>query len=249
MIESRNLVNLPVPLKVVALLACTAILLAFLWIVFTKVGIEGYRDWIVLAMAVIQIVLTGLFLIIFVAFGRTDLTIREYRKRTTRFLAKTMRISLERITSKAGVVRAKVDVEGDVDIFGARYTIAVDGTPSVRMWVGLNVDRVIVIYFVAAKDGGVVELEEVKEAFADCMGGAEQIGYDKPHYHPVSHGNDRVFAVWATKSSSLEGLLTSPQKQLFIAQDIAMMTQSMFRSAARARREFTLITDLLPEPL
>jgi len=238
MIDSRYLVHLPMLAKLAAAVGLLGLPGVFLWLVFAHIGREGYSDWVMVAMSVVQIALTAIAVLAVVAFGRTDLSVREYQQRTRHFLLEFLPAELGRISAPDGGALRVRSVEGIIDIFGARYVLSDASRDVARVWIGLNVDRLIVIYFVDIEDQA-----RVQDAFAESLAGAQDVDYDEPHYQAV----DGYTSVWITKRKGLENLLVSPQKQLFLAQDVAMMTQSMVRSAARAG--LSLVASKAPGPI
>lgn len=173
--------------------------------------------------------------------------VKQLRTEVNDFLTKLAPEILSTIEDSNGE-NPVVSVSDMNNIFGANYTLKTSSV-EMKMWVGVNVDRVFVIYFV--KDSSAKRSEEV---YKFTFGGAESIGYNI-HYEPVIHPKtkENITSIWCTwpkiqNSQDLgTGLLSNPSKKLFIIQDIAMMTQSFIRASERSHIDICSIAN--PEPM
>ncbi len=134
-------------------------------------------------------------------------------------------------------------------VIGRDYVLQTSHT-RLRVWVGLNVHRVIVILFCARPDGLDDEAfcERLQTAFADTIMGARAIGYDKEHIQIETIDGCDFASIWLTWDVGTENdFLTHSPSQLFFAQDVTLMVQSFLRTAQR--RELQLSVPFTPMPL
>ena len=102
----------------------------------------------------------------------------------------------------------------------------------------------LVLFFAEAD----VSVATLREAFGPTFSGARNVGWGEVVYQPVEIDGRQVTSIWTTWMIEGEGFLKSPEKQLFVAQDIAMMTQSILRSATRNKVPL-VVGDHWPRPL
>ncbi len=117
---------------------------------------------------------------------------------------------------------------GKRDIFGRLFALQ-HSDYIFQLWVGLNVNRVFVIYFVPLVNG--LTLDRAKEIFAFTFGGAEKLGYHV-NYEIAKLDTQDLLSIWLNVETA-DDLVSNPQDKLFWAQDVAMMTQSFLRTAHR----------------
>lgn len=120
-------------------------------------------------------------------------------------------------------------------------TVGVSGI-GITFWLGINETRLFFISYVQRP------AEESKEAFRFCFGGACKVGWEFS-YEPLNREMVDGCSIWGTCMSQeplvdAEGTLTSAGH--FWATDIAMMAQSMLRTA---ERNSIHCMDIPPEPL
>ncbi len=248
MVDSKNLISLPPWVRVLLIGILLALFVGSAWLVLANVGETGFRDWFQVAMSILQMASTGLLFALVLFFAEADVSVATLRDKTRRWLLVYLPRYLGKITGE-GESKTKVSaVRGVRDIFGAQFEISGDGgaqggTPVLRCWVGLNVNRVIVIYWADASPSPLL-----REAFGPTFSGARNVGWGEAMYQPVDIDGRQVTSIWTTWMIEGEGFLKSPEKQLFVAQDIAMMTQSILRSATRNKVPL-VVGDHWPRPL
>lgn len=227
--DATRLINVPAPVRWIAisvLLLCLAISLA---VSVSFIGQDNKSDWILLAMSVVQIASSGLVAALVVFYSEREASFDALQRKTKLFLAEQLPAVLRRIREegKDGQEIAVTLLELR-DIFGALYEVRCSGV-SWKLWVGLNVDRLICIYFVSA---GPADVPRLRETFAYTFGGAEKVGYNW-FVEPAKRDGEQVVSMWLAAADK-DGILNHSDKRLFWAQDIAMMTQSFLRTAHRA---------------
>lgn len=112
----------------------------------------------------------------------------------------------------------------------------------ITFWLGINETRLFFISYVNR------QAEECKESFKFCFGGACKVGWEFS-YEPLQREMVDGCSIWGTCMSAdllvgTDGNLTSAGQ--FWATDIAMMAQSMLRTA---ERHAIHCMDMPPEPL
>lgn len=163
-------------------------------------------------------------------YSTRDANASHLRTLSDAFITGYVADALARVSLPAqGVGSFEVRDLGRKDIFGRALEMHAPGQVF-PLWVGLNVSRIFVIYFVPL--GGDTTLEKVQDAFRFTFGGAEKVGFHV-NYEPAMVDGQPVVSVWLNVAASGE-LLYSPREKLFWAQDIAMMTESFLRTAHRA---------------
>ncbi|MFN7294478.1 MAG: hypothetical protein ACK5TT_07060 [Lysobacteraceae bacterium] len=248
MVDSKNLISLPPWVRVLLVGVLLALFLGSAWLVLTNVGNTGFRDWFLVCMSVLQMASTGLLLALVLFFAEADVSVATLRDKTKRWLLVYLPQYLGKITGE-GEAKTRISaVRGVRDIFGAQYEISMDGEAGagnavLRCWVGLNVNRLIVIYWTDAPPS-----TALKEACGPTFSGARNVGWGEVVYQLAHVDGKAVTSIWTTWMIEGDGFLKSPEKQLFVAQDIAMMTQSILRSAIRSNVSL-VVGDHWPRPL
>ncbi|OJY94350.1 MAG: hypothetical protein BGP25_05010 [Lysobacterales bacterium 63-13] len=137
-----------------------------------------------------------------------------------------------------------------IEVCGVRYTLTFAGS-TIRLWVGLNVYRVIVILFLERDhlcDPGLANAVGdalIPHALMHAIRGARHVGYEV-HVEPATVEGCDVLSLWMTNWMP-KNFLSSPMDQVFIGQDLALMIQSLCRAAARDNLK--LQSDVDPRPL
>jgi hypothetical protein len=236
MLDTRSLVYLPrwVRVSALALLAGSALFGGGIAWIMASAEIAGrgeYGNAITLAIALAQTALSALAVVLLVVFSERDVNTEALQARTAQFLGVHLPAVLARVTPSYDrrATTTQVRLLGRNDIFGAGYELENHGD-RLMLWVGLNVSRLIVIYWIAARDG--MTQERAQELFQFTFGGAQQVGFDVFYESVRTPGGEPIVSIWATVMTS-ENLLTVPSERLFWMQDIAMMTESFWRTALR----------------
>lgn len=212
----------------------------------------GSKELVLPMMSIAQTTAGGFALILFVLFSERQLSTARLYEKTNDFLDIHLVESLSRIeipqiekgkTVTVTPVVRNAGIHGKrKDIYGSNYELHL-GSFKMRMWVGINVKRLSVIYFVKTDiSDSVAHLEEI---FKFTFSGAQKAGYDT-NFERVFMDGEHLVSIWSTVFAA-DAILGHPTEQLFWVQDIAMMTQSVARTAAR--NNLDLNTGAEPGPL
>lgn len=247
--DSKQFIYLPLWTKVaVTGLFCIGLIVS-LTMIIRFLGSSYDFDWLLLGFSGAQFGLTALATFLVLCFSQTDANIRNLERRTENFLREVMPDKLSRITFP-DMVEQRLTVRcGEVrDLFGYPIEIC-DGDRSVmRLWCGVNVSRIIVIYRMEnpCRVSQANFIKRLQRIFAFSLGGAETVGY-AVNYEPVPDRPNLV-SVWVTVAASPD-LLTDSAQKLFWAQDIAMMTETILRTAKRHSEQVRPDLTTFPAPL
>lgn len=236
MLDSRSFIYLPrwVRITAISFLAAAVVFGAgFSWYLAVS-GAEAGRDHsnlIAIGMSLVQTGLSALAIAWILIYSERDLGTEALQQRTEDFLVTQLPRVFRRVTPSYDLraTSTEVAVLGRTDIFGAGYRLE-NGTDRLMLWVGLNVSRLIVIYWIAAKDG--MDAKRAAEVFRYTFGGAAKVGFDVFYEQARTPGGEDIVSIWATAKAN-ENLLTLPAERLFWMQDVAMMTESFWRTAKR----------------
>ena len=249
MVDSRQFIYVPRWAKVLSLTILTVLTLASFAIslhfsINDDPGNPKYADWVLMGLAVAHITLSGLAIALVLFFSEREMGVDLLRKKVEVFLTEEAPIALQRVTPGYAerATRTAVEVCGRTDIFGACYRLT-NGDRTAKVWIGLNVWRVFAIYWVRLRPGQ--DLEAIRSIFRFPFGGAEEVGY-KAKFEPANvEGDGEIVSIWLTADAP-ETLLATPAQRLFWLQDLAMMTESFWRTALRNGVQ---IADHDPSPL
>lgn len=248
--DSRHIIYLPTWIKA-AVIGLFIIGLALSLVVVMKfLGTSENYDWLLLGVSGVQFGLTALATFLVLCFSQTDATIRNLERRSDQFLRQVLPDKLSRLTFPGMTAeRLKVTCGRARDLFGYSVELLDGPRPVLNMWCGVNVRRLIVIYLMENPRPRVSQarfVERLKEIFAFSLGGAEKVGYAL-NFEPVPDKKNLV-SVWVSVETAPE-LLTDSGQKLFWAQDIAMMTESVLRTALRHSTDVRPCLSDLPAPL
>lgn len=196
------------------------------------------RELVVPLMSIAQTLLGAFAVILFVLFAEKQLSTKRLHEKTNEFLEIHVKEALSRIeipqieeekTVKVELITRNQNVHGKrKDIYGANYIIQLNDF-KMKLWIGINVKRISVIYFVKTDDPN--STEALKQIFKFTFGGAEKVGYHT-NFEYANIKGEGIVSIWSTVFAEL-AILGNPSEQLFWVQDIAMMTQSFARTALR----------------
>jgi hypothetical protein len=213
---------------------------------------KEWRDTVLPALSIAQTAAGGFAIVLFVLFAEKQLSTPRLMEKTDHFLDRHLVDSLSRIelpsiekgktVSVLQIARQEGVYGRRKDIYGANYEISLADF-KMRMWVGINVRRISTIYFVKATSAD--DVEKIREVFKFTFGGAEKVGYHT-NFEYSEIGGEPIVSMWSTVLAE-QGILGHPAEQLFWVQDIAMMTQSVARTAWR--NHISLLTNTEPGPL
>jgi len=210
------------------------------------------RNEISPTFAVAQTAAGAFAVVLFVLFAERQLSTDKLLAKTDSFLEKQIVEVLRKIevpqiraghTLNVNVVAREHTVHGGrKDIFGANYELWLEHY-RMRMWIGINVKRLSVIYF--AKAASQADAADLENKLRFTFGGAAKLGYDT-NFQYVELGGEQLVSIWTTVMAD-QAILGNPAEQLFWMQDVAMMTQSMIRTAVRDGIDLYTTTE--PGPL
>lgn len=229
MLDTKNVVYLPAWIKWSAIFLLAFSMIGSCTVALLFVGEPDRADWILVAMSVAQVAGTALILTLVVAFAERDANMSILADMTHRFLKIHVLDALKKITCPVTNEACSVELQGLNNIYGGNYAIKSSSGLNFGLWVGLNVYRVQVIYF--------LELDEQRtaERYASILkftlDGARKVGYEVNQQVASLHGR-HYLSIWSTLAYEHE-TLSSPQHKLFLTQDLAMMTQSVLNALHR----------------
>ncbi|HEY4541249.1 MAG TPA: hypothetical protein VIG66_02620 [Noviherbaspirillum sp.] len=214
--------------------------------------ISDQLDAVAPLLAIAQTAAGAFAVVLFVLFAERQLSTDRLHARTDQFLEHHMRDALAKIeipqvkrghTVQVNVLKRADTIHGGrKDIYGANYQLFLENF-RMRMWVGINVRRIGVIYFVKAESEA--DAERFRNIFRFTFGGAEKLGY-AVNFEYAEIDGEKLVSIWTTVQAG-HTILGDPAEQLFWVQDVAMMTQSLIRTAVRHNIE--LYTQREPGPL
>ncbi|MGQ0710386.1 MAG: hypothetical protein ACT4NV_11620 [Rhodoferax sp.] len=210
------------------------------------------RDLVVPVLSIAQTAIGGLAVAMFVLLSERQLSTKRLLEKTDQFLLQHMPDSLGKIeiphirkdaTVTVEVIARPSGIHGHKkDIYGVNYLITL-GDFRMKIWVGINVKRLSVIYFFNTTDPA--DIERLKTDFQFTFAGARSVGYSTNFEHALVDG-ESIASIWSTVFAET-AILGNPSEQLFWVQDVAMMTQSVARTAARLQWKAHTTAD--PGPL
>jgi hypothetical protein len=228
-VDSRYLTYLPLWVRISALGSFSLVLLLSSASAFYFLTKER-SDLLIFSLAVAQTAATVFFIVVLVLFSQRDANIRSYMGKSEEFLTLHLYRALQRISVPSqGVHKFHVSDTGRKDLFGRLFTLSSEAV-TFQLWVGLNVYRIFVVYFVKS-DGGEDFSARAEKVFKFTFGVATAVGF-VPHYEVANINGEPVLSIWLTARTQ-EDLLTNPAAKLFWSQDVAMMTESFVRTALR----------------
>lgn len=245
-VDSRQLIYLPTWVKFILIVILAASLGAAIFVAVSLIGIPDKSDWILFAIAGAQLAATVLVGALILFFSQTDDSLRGLDRKADRFLKTVVPAALRKVTAPGtSAERLRVEIVGSKDIFGYNYVLhGADGF-RFKIWIGLNVHRLFVIYYVGGNDPDAVA--KLQQIFRFTFGGAETVGFNT-NYEQGTVGGEKIVSIWMTTETS-ERFLTNPMDKMFWSHDIAMMTQSFLRTALRNPESVQLLTSTDPAPL
>lgn len=237
MLDSRGLIYVPKTIRVVALFVLGLSLALGLAGTFYFLAIDDpaspkFTDWALLGMSLVHLTLSGLAVALVVFYSEREMDTGALHLKLEEFLDKQLPQALSKVSPSYETrhVGSVVHRLGHSDIFGAAYALR-SGTQALKLWVGLNVSRLFVIFWFDAGDEA-NEIETLKRRFAFSFGGAEKVGYHTFYELAQVSENRSVISMWSTVETG-KNLLAQPADRLFWVQDVAMMVESFWRTAIR----------------
>jgi hypothetical protein len=212
----------------------------------------SWRDKVVPLLSIAQTAAGGFALVLFVLFAERQISTERLLEKTNYFLDILLPDTLAKIelpqisknkTVNVAIVRRGEGIHGRrKDIYGVNYLIELDEF-KMKMWVGINVRRITTIFFISTSEQHTAE--HINQIFKFSINGAEKVGYHS-NFENSHFDGEQFVSIWSTVNTD-NVILSHPAEQLFWAQDIAMMTQSLARTAIRNKLSLNTIAD--PSPL
>lgn len=240
--NNKALLSLPGPLKFIALALLTLVTVLALGVVVYLIW-DGSQfrdskpDLLLVSLAVVQISVSAIVLLIVLLYSSRTWSSSGVQKATQAFFREDLKQALEKVSfyeASPNNRHSIVEIEDSVDIFGSVFTLTSFGK-QLKVWIGLNVNRIFVIYWIEANEG--VSTADLEKTFRFTFGGAEKLGYAINYEEatiPYADGTCKaVISVWSTVKVDENEFLATPSSRRFWAQDIAMMTESFWRTAVR----------------
>jgi hypothetical protein len=236
---------------------CVMAILGFLAISACVAGVAllffpEQRDKVSPILSIAQTAAGGFAVVLFVLFAEKQLSTDKLHLRTRQFLEVHMvdalgkleipQIRKDEMVKASVILRQNPALGSRKDIYGATYDLRLDHF-QMRMWIGINVRRLSVIYF--AKAASEADAARFTDIFRFTFGGAKKLGYET-NFEFANIDGESVVSMWSTVSADT-AILGNPSEQLFWVQDVAMMTQSVIRTALR--QNIDLNTHAEPCPL
>ena len=250
MLDSKALIHVPRNIKFVAIASLGLAFLFAAYCTYYYVDLDNpkdpkYADWILVGMQLVHFSLSGLAIALVLFFSEREVGTKTLNKKTEQFLEEFLPDALARVSPNYTLRHegSLVKKLGQSDIFGAAYELS-RNQYSIKLWVGLNVSRLIVIYWVEQGQAGsdlqtnaevktpTFDSERLKELFQFTFGGAQKVGFSTYYESALSPKGQPIVSIWSSIKLA-ENLLLSPSDRLFWTQDIAMMTESFWRTAIR----------------
>lgn len=234
--DAKQFIYLPRWVKIGIMGATAVLLLLAAFSVYQALTSHAHGEAIVFFLSVAQSAALVLIFFLIATFSRRDANVDQLHLLTDEFLRKYISESLKKVSIPAlRIENFAIHDEGAKDIFG-RLLRMENGDYKFDVWVGLNVKRLFVIYFIPVRDE--LSIEKAKKIFEFTFGGAEKVGF-QANYEEAKVNGENILSIWLTADTD-EDLLSNPQEKLFWAQDIAMMTESFLRTANRNNLDLKL---------
>ncbi len=207
-------------------------------VAITLLFYPGATDYVTPVMSIAQAAAGGFALVLVVLFSERQLSTDRLYVKTSQFLETLLVESLRRVevpqagknrTLSVNVIAPDAHIHGGrKDIYGSNYELTLNDFRA-KLWVGINVRRLSVIYFVKLAD--TQNIDDLRRIFSFTLAGAEKVGYHT-NMEPVVIDGEAIVSIWSTVIAD-KAILGDPSEQLFWVQDVAMMTQSISRAALR----------------
>lgn len=240
MIDSVGFIHVPqrvrkIALTLLFLVLVSAIAMTFFYVYADNPKEPKYADWILLSMSVIHFAVAGFAGALVLFYTEREVGTDLLQQKTDLFLNELLPSVLAKVSPSYDQrhMGSKVVKLGRSDIFGAAYELTSD-KKKIMLWVGLNVSRIIVIYWVNASNDPdyTQKVADLKKTFQFTFGGAEKVGFTT-YFEPAQSPNQKqIISIWSNIKLE-QNLLLQPSDRLFWMQDIAMMTESFWRTALR----------------
>lgn len=202
------------------------------------------HEVLLFGLSILQTSAAGLAFVIVLFYSRRDANMATLIAHSDEFLKKHVRSALERVSVPAlGIDRFEVADAGAKDIFGHLFIMQ---AKQIRfpLWVGLNVHRLFVIYYLP-RDAEENFAERAERIFQFTFGVARKAGFNT-NFEEATVNGEPILSIWTTVETEPD-LLTNPLHKLFWSQDVAMLTESFLRTALRSELKLSLRN--MPAPL
>lgn len=188
------------------------------------------QEVLIFGLSILQTSAAGLAFVMVLFYSRRDANMGTLIAHSDEFLKKHVRSALEKVSVPAlGIDRFEVVDAGAKDVFGHLFIMKAKEV-TFPLWIGLNVHRLFVIYYLG-RDVDEDFAGRARKIFQFTFGGAMQAGF-KANFEEATVNGEPLLSIWLTVETEPD-LLTNPLHKLFWSQDIAMMTESFIRTALR----------------
>ena len=240
MIDSRGLIHVPRGVRIAALSLLLVTLLTAITVTvhFTlrdNAADPKDTDWILVSMSLLHLALSGLAVALVLFYSEREVNTLALMQKTEEFLLTSVPDALARV-SASYVLRhqgSQVTRLGRNDLFGATYQMQ-SGPHQLKVWVGLNVSRLFTIFWlnVPADTLPQAYAKKLQQYFEFTFNGAAKIGYYTSYEAAELEDGTHIVSIWSSVDAK-HNLLTEPSRRLFWLQDLAMMTESFWRTLLR----------------
>jgi len=242
-LDSRRILHLPKWVRTLTISILSTMFIISILSSFTFLY-NNYNGMITYSLAIAQGSSGAFLLVLILLYSQRDENVSGFIKSSDDFLAIHVKRSLSLISCPEESAQNFSVIESNKkDIFGRQYNL-VSGHINLRIWIGVNVKKIFVIYFVKS-DETEDFVEKLKRIYQFTFGGAQHVGF-MSHYESAVVEGENIVSIWLTTPTSID-LLIDPREKLFWSQDIAMMTESFLRTSLR--NGIVLETKACPAPL
>ncbi|MCP1336282.1 hypothetical protein [Futiania mangrovi] len=255
MIDRRQIISVPRWAKALLVLLLGFVLATSIVVALRFIGQDGKTDLVLISLSLAQSTITIFFVGLIVVFAEMGTDVSQIERKSEDFLTSILPSRLSRIVLDG--VRCQARPLSDIDIFGKLFELRF-GSETYRVWIGLNVKRLLVIHFIGEDPGNAgfqsysqrqpsASFSEWlrQDVFSITLQGAEKVGYEVNCQRATVDGEPLV-AIWMAIDCG-DDFILSPGEKLFWSNDIAMMTESFLRTAVR--NGLNLRTSAVPQPL
>ena len=205
--------------------------------IFYSLARHESGEFIVFYLSIFQTSFLAALLCLFLGLSGRDANRKNLSTLVDKFYDPYLVESLSAISIPAKLIPKYQITTEKSDIFGKiiHLTPANTTDPSLveaysfRMWVGLNVYKFIVIYFIPVSEE--FSYQKIQEIFKHSVGGQKQSDFNL-HFEETNIDGEELVSLWYSINANAD-LLTDPNAKLYWAQDIAMGTESIIRTAVR----------------
>lgn len=248
MLESSQIIYLARGTKISLAILAAFIMVLTLYTISLFFGREGYADYVLVGASLLNTMVIVIFVGGILFFGERDANISDLKRRSDDYLKRIVGDALRHISiPEAGIYGMDCRVYERKENIGRVFHISAIQKKTLRnsastlvntesdvyrakIWIGLNVYRFLIIYYVPIPDDDLaLRASELEQVFKFTLTGAKTVGYSSV-FQPTHVESEALCSIWLVANAEKD-ILTDPKSKLFWAQDIAMMTESFLRAA------------------